>query len=213
MVRSPSRTRSRLRYRRGHERELRQRGRLPPRAWWISAFAALLFASCKSPAGSGAAEDLAEQPLDALITVTSPAFAEAAPIPPEFSCDGDDVSPPLSWEGVPDDAVELALVVDDPDARRGTYVHWVLFGLDPSLTALEQGEVPEGARQAENSAGDAEYKGPCPPGGDDAHRYRFTVYALREEISVDDGTGTGDVLAAVSDAAIAKGTLTSTFDR
>ena len=147
------------------------------------------------------------------MTVTSPAFAEGAPIPPEFSCDGDDVAPPLSWKGVPDDTVELALVVDDPDASRGTYVHWVLFGLDPSLTGLDEAEVPNGARQAKNSAGDAEYKGPCPPGGDDPHRYRFTLYALGEEITVDDGAGTGDALAAVSDAAIAKGTLTGTFDR
>jgi hypothetical protein len=182
-----------------------------PRALWIPVATGLLLASCKSPAGSGDAEDLAEQPLAAVITVTSPAFVEGAAIPPELSCDGDDVSPPLEWEGVPDEAAGLALVVDDPDASRGTYVHWVLFGLDPSLTALEEGEVPAGARQAENSAGDAEYKGPCPPGGDDAHRYRFTVYALSEEITLDDGTG--DALAAVSEAAIAKGVLTGTFER
>ena len=73
-------------------------------------------------------------------------------------------------------------------------------------------EVPAGGRQAKNSAGDADYKGPCPPGGD-AHRYRFTVYALGEEITADDGAGTGDVLGAVGDAAIARGVLTATFDR
>jgi Raf kinase inhibitor-like YbhB/YbcL family protein len=182
------------------------------RAWWISAAAAVVVASCGEPSGSGDAEDLADQPLDAVITVTSPAFDDGAPIPPEFSCDGDDVSPPLSWEGVPAGAVELALVVDDPDARNGPYVHWVLFGLDPSSSGLEKDEVPAGARQAKNSAGDAEYKGPCPPGGDDAHTYRFTVYALGEALTVGDGAGTGDALAAVSDAAVAKGTLTGTFD-
>jgi Raf kinase inhibitor-like YbhB/YbcL family protein len=183
------------------------------RAWWISGVATLLFISCGGPSGSGDAEDLADKPLDAVITVTSPAFTDGAPIPTEFSCDGDDVSPPLAWAGVPDDAVELALVVDDPDARNGPYVHWVLFGLDPSVSGLEQGEVLAGARQAKNSAGDAEYKGPCPPGGDDAHHYRFTVYALGEKITVDDGADTGDALKAVDEAATAKGTLTGTFDR
>ena len=174
---------------------------------------ASLFTSCGSPSGSGDAEDLAAQPLDAVITVTSPAFAEGAPIPAEFSCDGDDVSPPLALEGVPVDAVELAVVVDDPDARNGPYVHWILFGLDPSVGEVTQGEVPDGARQAKNSAGDAEYKGPCPPGGDEAHNYRFAVYALGKEVTVDDGAETGDALNALRDAAIAKGTLTGTFDR
>ena len=114
---------------------------------------------------------------------------------------------------MPNAAVDLALVVDDPDASGGTYVHWVLFGLDPSATELEEGELPAGARQAKNSAGDAGYKGPCPPAGDDPHRYRFTVYALDKQLAADDGTGTGDALTAIREGAIAKGTLTGTFDR
>jgi Raf kinase inhibitor-like YbhB/YbcL family protein len=182
-------------------------------ASWICVAAALLLASCTSPSGSGDAEELAEQSLAAVITVSSPAFADAAPIPREFSCDGDDVSPPLSWDGVPDDAVELALVVDDPEAPRGTYVHWVLFGLDPAVSGLGEGEVPTGARQARNSGGDVGYKGPCPPHGDDAHHYRLTVYALGDRLGAANGAATGEVLSAVSDTAIAKGALTGTFDR
>ena len=119
------------------------------------------------------------------------------------SCGRD--GPPATW-------VELALV-DDPDAPRGTYVHWVLFGLDPSVSELEEGDMPAGARQAKNSAGDARYKGPCPPGDDDPHRYGFTVHALGKQLAADDGTGTGDALTAVRECAIAKGTLTGTFDR
>jgi phosphatidylethanolamine-binding protein (PEBP) family uncharacterized protein len=92
-------------------------------------------------------------------------------------------------------------------------VHRVLFGLDPSVTGLDRGEVPARAGQAENSAGDAEYKGPCPPGGDDACTFRFTGYAVGEEISAHDGAGMGDALAAIRNAAIAKGTLIGTFDR
>jgi len=181
---------------------------------WVFVVIVGSLASCQAkPSGSGAAEDLAEQALTEAIAVSSPAFVDGAPIPEAFSCDGDDVSPPLSWAGVPDDAVEVALVVDDPDAGGGTYVHWVLFGLDPSIAGLAEGETPGGAREAENSAGDARYKGPCPPSSDDAHHYRFTVYALDEEIRADDGSPASDVLAAVSDTAIAKGTLTGTFDR
>jgi Raf kinase inhibitor-like YbhB/YbcL family protein len=184
------------------------------RALWTCVPTMLVVASCSSsPSGSGDAEKLARQDVEASITVTSPAFEQDAPIPPKFSCDGDDVSPPLSWHGVPDTAAELALVVDDPDAASGTYVHWVLFGLDPSLTELGEGAVPAGARQAKNSAGDARYKGSCPPRSDDAHHYRFTVYALGKPIAADDGAGSDDVLTSVGEAAIAKGTVTGTFDR
>jgi Raf kinase inhibitor-like YbhB/YbcL family protein len=184
------------------------------RALWISGAAALSVASCDSgPAGSDEAEELGEQPVDEVIKVSSTDVAEDEPIPVEFSCDGEDVSPALSWDGVPPEAVELALVVDDPDAGGGTYVHWVVFGLDSSITELQAGVVPTGGRQAENSAGDAAYKGPCPPGDDDPHRYRFTVFALNDEIAADDGAAASDVLDRVRETAIAKGTLTGTFDR
>ena len=183
------------------------------RASWILDAIALMIAACSStPAGSGAAEKLADEPLDTVITLSSRVFAEGDPIPSEFSCEGEDVSPPLSWEGVPGEAMELALVVDDPDASGGTYVHRVLFGLDPSLTGLQAGVTPTGGRQAENSAGDAIYKGPCPPGGD-PHHYRFTVYTLREGLAADDGADAGELLGQVQEVAIAKGTLTGTFAR
>lgn len=187
------------------------------RSWAVAAVmllpATLLPAACSSsPAGSGDAARLAGRHVDAGITVTSPAFVPGAPVPGRFTCDGGDRSPPLAWRGVPASAAELALVVDDPDAPGGTYVHWVLYGLDRSVTGLAEATVPAGARQAANSAGDARYRGPCPPARGGAHHYRFTVYALDARI----GGGTtelGDVLAAIGRAAIAKGTLTGTVDR
>jgi Raf kinase inhibitor-like YbhB/YbcL family protein len=183
------------------------------RVYGICGAVALGLTSCSSPpAGSGAADELAAQPLDAAIAVSSPAFGDGDPVPQEFSCDGDDVAPPLSWQGVPNETVELAVVVDDPDAGRGTYVHWVLFGLDPSVTELERGVVPTGGRQARNSAGAAEYKGPCPPGGD-PHHYRFSVYALGAHLDAGDGAGAGTVLTSIRDAAIARGTLVGTYER
>jgi Raf kinase inhibitor-like YbhB/YbcL family protein len=183
------------------------------RALWISAAVTLLVASCDSaPTGSGEADELADLAVDDVITVSSSSFSDGDPIPIRFTCEGEDVSPPLSWEGVPAGAVELALVVDDPDVGGGPYVHWVLFGLDPVSTGVEEGAVPPNGRQAENSAGEADYKGPCPPSGD-LHHYRFSVYAVDEEIAADDGAPAGEVLARIRETAVAKGTLTGTFER
>ena len=142
------------------------------------------------------------------LTVTSSAFDDGAPIPREFTCNGDNVSPPLAWSGVPDDARALALVVTDPDAPGGTYVHWVLMNLDPATTALAAGDVPADARQAKNSAGHAKYDGPCPPSG--THRYRFTVYVMRTPTTLSNGVDTGRALAAIDAKAVGRGTLVGT---
>ena len=107
-------------------------------------------------------------------------FAAGGAIPRRFTCVGENVSPPLDWLGVPAGTVEVAVVVDDPDAPRGTYVHWVAVGIDPAHTELAEGALPPGARQGRNSAGKAAYSGPCPPGGP-PHHYRFTVYALKRK--------------------------------
>ena len=114
---------------------------------------------------------------------------------------------------MPDDARELALIVDDPDAPGGTFVHWVLFKLAPDDDALAEGEVPAGALQAENSAGKAAYAGPCPPPGDDPHHYDFTLYALRSALTEKDGASADAVRSAVGDAALARGQLVGRFGR
>jgi Raf kinase inhibitor-like YbhB/YbcL family protein len=147
------------------------------------------------------------------IELTSPAFEDGGRIPVKYSCDGDEVSPPLAWSGVPGGARELALLVEDPDAPGGTFAHWVLFKLRPGRDGIAEGEVPAGARQAENSKGDAGYAGPCPPKGDDPHHYEFTLYALSSPIDLPDGAPAGDVRAAVSDGALARGRLVGRFGR
>jgi Raf kinase inhibitor-like YbhB/YbcL family protein len=146
------------------------------------------------------------------IAVTSSAFAEGASIPPRFTCADAGVAPPLAWKGVPRDAVELALVVDDPDAPGGTYVHWVVFHLDPGLDGLPEGRLPGGARQARNSDGKAAYSGPCPPSGP-AHHYRFSLYALGQRLDQPDGAELDAVVPAIDRAATARGRLTATFAR
>ena len=142
------------------------------------------------------------------LVVTSPAFADGAPVPRRFTCDGDNISPPLAWTGVPDDARALAVVVADPDAPNGTYVHWVLFDLDPTVRSLSAGDVPAGSHQAQNSAGHSRYDGPCPPSG--THHYRFIVYALRTPTTLGDGVDTSRALAAIDGKAIGRGTLVGT---
>jgi Raf kinase inhibitor-like YbhB/YbcL family protein len=158
----------------------------------------LALAGC-SDDGDRASGDDVDAP--ATIMVESSAFAADAAIPQLYSCDGEEVSPPLSWTGVPDGAEELALVVLDPDADN--YIHWVLSGIDPATTQIAEGAVPEGVDVVQ------EYRGPCPPSG--THRYVFTVYALSRP------PNTGDDVPAVIDsiraAASAQGELVGTYER
>jgi Raf kinase inhibitor-like YbhB/YbcL family protein len=147
------------------------------------------------------------------IRLTSPAFAADATIPPEFTCEGDGASPPLAWTGVPAEARSLALLVEDPDAPGGTFVHWTVFAVAPDTTGMEAGRVPEGAREGENSFGDSGYGGPCPPERDEPHRYVFTLYALRSDPGLEAGAAPGEVRETVADAAIARGQLIGRFGR
>ena len=145
------------------------------------------------------------------ITVTSTAFDDGGSIPVGYTCDGDEVSPPLAWTGVPDGAAALALVVDDPDAPSGTFTHWVVLDIPLSTTDSAEGGVPDGGVQAQSSAGGASYAGPCPPSG--THHYRFTVVALDALTGLDEGAALDDALAAVDEHATASGTLTGTYAR
>jgi Raf kinase inhibitor-like YbhB/YbcL family protein len=140
------------------------------------------------------------------IAVTSPAFGDGDRIPEEFTCRGDGASPPLAWTGLPPGTRSVAVVVLDPDAPGGTFVHWVLVGVPADQAGLAAGAVPSGATQARNSAGGLGWTPPCPPSG--THHYRFTVYALDGPVDVADGADPDTAIRAVRDAATAEGTLT-----
>lgn len=108
--------------------------------------------------------------------ITSPAFKHNGMIPQKFTCDGEDMNPPLAFEGVPPGAKSLALIMDDPDAPRGMWVHWVVWNIDPGTTAVGENTVPAGGKQGMNDFRKHDYGGPCPPSG--THRYFFKLYAL-----------------------------------
>ena len=103
-------------------------------------------------------------------------FADGGSIPSEFTCDGRDISPQLEWEDVPEGTKSFALSVTDPDAYGGDWIHWFVHGISKDLRSIEQGSLPEGAKEVENDFGKKPYGGPCPPSG--THRYVFTLYAL-----------------------------------
>jgi Raf kinase inhibitor-like YbhB/YbcL family protein len=175
---------------------------------WLLVLSQTGLAACSSEDGQPRTEPALPEP----ITVSSPAFTQGAAIPQRFTCDGDNRSPPLRWSGVPPGTVEVALVGDDPDAPRGTYVHWVVVGMDSASTELAEGAVPSGARQVGNSAGKAAYTGPCPPGGA-PHHYRFTVYALQQRAEVGADASPEAAIEAIEAAATARGRLVGTFGR
>jgi Raf kinase inhibitor-like YbhB/YbcL family protein len=147
------------------------------------------------------------------LTLTSPAFSAGGSIPRRFTCDGAGTSPPLRFSRAPAGAPTLALTVVDPDAPGGNFTHWVAFDVPAGTTALAQGSLPPGSRQARNDLGQARYGGPCPPRGDPAHRYVFTVYALSRRLTFADGASADAVEAAVTRSAIATGVLIGRYGR
>ena len=146
------------------------------------------------------------------IQLFSSAFADGASIPRVYTCDGDDVSPPLTWSGMPPGVQSLALIVDDPDAPRGTWVHWVVYGLSPDLGNLPQDASEISAIDGTNDFGNTDYGGPCPPSGP-AHRYFFRLYALDSSLDLAQGATKSQLLNAMAGKIIAQRTLTGTYER
>ncbi len=149
----------------------------------------------------------------ASLTVTSSAFQSGAAIPSKYSCEGTNVSPPLSWTKAPAAAKSLALICEDPDAPAGTWTHWVLFDLPAATTELgEKATPPSGAKQGTNDFQKTGYGGPCPPPGK-PHRYFFKVYALDAELALKAGATRKDLLHAMEHHIIAEGELMGTYQR
>jgi Raf kinase inhibitor-like YbhB/YbcL family protein len=155
------------------------------------------------------------------IAVESAAFANGKAIPRRHSGDGEDLSPPLAWSGVPASAQELVMIVDDPDAPTNEpWVHWVIYRLAPTLTELPEGVPPIarpgtvlGSIQGKNSWNALGYRGPAPPKGHGLHHYRFTLYALDQALELSDGLDKADLLKAIKGHVVAEGRLVGTYER
>jgi Raf kinase inhibitor-like YbhB/YbcL family protein len=147
------------------------------------------------------------------MTLTSPAFGDNQVLPAQFTCDGDNVSPPLSWSEVPEGTAELILLFEDTDAPGGTFVHWVVLGLSADLKGLDEGKVPAGALGGRNDYGRNDYAGPCPPIGRARH-FVFTLLALAEPSGLAEGANPRfDLPAAVTGKVLAQAQLTGKYNR
>jgi Raf kinase inhibitor-like YbhB/YbcL family protein len=143
--------------------------------------------------------------------VSSPAFANGAAIPRRYTCDGENLSPPLEWNGIPAGAKSIAVICDDPDAPSGPFTHWVLYDLPSSKARLAENEST--GRTGVNSFGHAKYGGPCPPKRDQAHHYRFHVYVLDVASLGAAGLSKEDALKAMRGHILADGELVGTYKR
>ena len=143
------------------------------------------------------------------LSVKSPAFESGKPIPKKYSCDGQDINPPLTIEVTPKEAKTLVLAVDDPDAPSGTFDHWIVWNIPAQTSKIAENSVP--GKEGNNSARQPGYMGPCPPSG--THRYFFKVYALDTELSIGVASKKKDVEKAMQGHILAKGELMGVYSR
>jgi Raf kinase inhibitor-like YbhB/YbcL family protein len=140
----------------------------------------------------------------------SSAFHHENFIPSKYTCDGDDISPPLSLEDVPEATKTFALIMDDPDAPMGIWNHWILFNIPSSIQKINEAEEPMGLG-GKNSWGRTGYGGPCPPSGE--HRYFFKMYALDIELTLSEGSTKEDLIAAMNGHIVGKAVLMGIYTR
>lgn len=149
-------------------------------------------------------------------TLTSPAFTQNGTIPSKYTCDGQDISPPLAWHDPPTGTQSFALIADDPDAPMRTWVHWVIYNIPDDARELSEGipqdaELPDGSRQGKNSWPKTGYGGPCPPSG--THRYFFKLYALDIVLDLESGANKKQLLRAMEGHILAETELMGKYSR
>lgn len=161
---------------------------------------ALWFAGCQS---SG--QNTSSSKNIRVMKITSAVFKEGELIPNIYTCKGKNINPPVQIADVPAGTRSLALILDDPDAPGGTWVHWVMWNISPATGGIEENSVPTGAVQGKNSWGNSGYGGPCPPSG--VHRYFFKIYALNTALSLPSSDGKKDLEKAMKGHILAEGQL------
>ncbi len=151
------------------------------------------------------------------ISISSEAFNDGGTIPDEYTCEGEDISPPLSWQGLPDGTKSIALIMDDPDASGRAFVHWVIYNISGSTQKLAKGipkkeKLADGSLQGMTDFGKAGYGGPCPPPGK-PHRYIFKIYAIDKILDLPSKASKEDAETAMKGHILAKGELIGKYAR
>jgi Raf kinase inhibitor-like YbhB/YbcL family protein len=169
-------------------------------------------APTSTPPAAPQEEEGQEMPFE----LTSTAFAQEEPVPAKYSCDSDNVSPPLQWSDPPNDTQSFALIMDDPDAPVGTWIHWVLYDLPADARDLPEAipadaDLSDGSRHGENSWRRTDYGGPCPPSG--THRYFFKLYALDTMLGLDIGATKTQLLQAMEGHILTETELMGTYSK
>jgi len=180
----------------------------------LVAMTAIIICGCEKQKKPGEISEERSQQMT--VSVSSSAFQEGGMIPAKYTCDGNDVSPPLTWAGIPAGAKSIALIGDDPDAPVGTWVHWVMWNIPPDVHELPENvppkpELPDGSRQGMSDFRRPGYGGPCPPSG--VHRYYFKVYALDTMLDLPSSARKGELLKAMKGHVLAEGQLMGKYSR
>ena len=183
---------------------------------WPQVIILLVFASLLVACANNATATSSTLQAPMTLTLSSSAFAEGKSIPSDYSCKGRSISPALAWSGAPGNTVSYALIVEDPDAPGGTFVHWVIYNIPAISNSLQQAvtHTPafgDGAAQGSNGAGHQYYDGPCPPSG--THHYYFRLYALDTRLDLPPGATADQLRKAMQGHVIAQGELMGTFSR
>jgi Raf kinase inhibitor-like YbhB/YbcL family protein len=150
--------------------------------------------------------------------IKSSAFENQATIPSRYTCEGENISPPLNWEGVPEEAKALALVVDDPDSSSGKFTHWVIYNIPIIPAKLEEGaslsdRFSKGLREGFNDFGNQGYGGPCPPRGGGEHRYFFRLFALKDKLDISGRITRDQLMDAIEGSTLGEAHLMAKFGR
>jgi len=146
-----------------------------------------------------------------MLKITSPVFDHEGIIPKKYTCQGDDVNPELVIEGIPEETKSLVLIMDDPDAPVGTWDHWVVWNLDPSISKIEGDSIPKGGVVGKNSWECNNYGGPCPPSG--THRYYFKLYAIDTQLALEEKSNKKTVENAMKGHVIEQAVLMGKFKK
>ena len=177
----------------------------------LAAALAVLYLRGRSPEPVVPSADLPPILNNSNMLIASAAFERNSSIPKKYTCDGENVNPPLTFSGVPENAKSLALIMDDPDAPRGTWVHWTMWNIDPSTINITVDSVPAGAVEGTTSSGKSVYGGPCPPSG--THHYYFKLYALDTILDLNKSSEKQELESAIEGHVLGQAELVGLYSR